>query len=125
MSTGGIFTPTANPRLPQYPAETLAVAVREAARSGITVAAHCLSAAGVKNCSRRECSQPNSCSVAVARPRKGLEFDLDTAKRMADQGQWVDPTIGHGMLGHEAAARGEAPPRAIHWSVAAKNVPDE
>ena len=50
MSTGGMFTPTANPRLPQYPAETLAVAVQEAARSGITVAAHCLSAAGVKNC---------------------------------------------------------------------------
>ena len=50
MSTGGMFTPTANPRLPQYPAETLAVAVREAARSGITVAAHCLSADGVKNC---------------------------------------------------------------------------
>ncbi|MYA59726.1 MAG: amidohydrolase family protein, partial [Chloroflexi bacterium] len=50
MSTGGMFTPTANPRLPQYSAEALAVAVREAARSGITVAAHCLSADGVKNC---------------------------------------------------------------------------
>ena len=50
MSTGGMFTPTANPRLPQYSAEALAVAVREAARSGITVAAHCLSAQGVKNC---------------------------------------------------------------------------
>ena len=31
MSTGGMFTLPLNPRLPQYPAETLAVAVREAA----------------------------------------------------------------------------------------------
>ena len=125
MSTGGMFTPTANPRLPQYPAEILAVAVREAARSGITVAAHCLSADGVQNC-----VEANVHNLIHARwfsqdPTKGLEFDLDAAKRMADQGQWVDPTIGHGMLGHEAADRGEAPPRASHWSVAASDVTDE
>ena len=125
MSTGGMFTPTANPRLPQYSAEALAVAVREAARSGITVAAHCLSAAGVKNC-----VEANVHNLIHARwysqdPSQGLEFDIDTAKRMADQGQWVDPTIGHGMLGHEVAARGEAPPRAIHWSVAASDVSDK
>ena len=124
MSTGWMFTPTANPRLPQYSAEALAVAVREAARSGITVAAHCLSAAGVKNC-----VEANVHNLIHARwfsqdPTKGLEFDIHTAKRMADQGQWVDPTIGHGMLGQEAAARGEAPPRAIHWSVAASDVAD-
>ena len=125
MSTGGMFTPTANPRLPQYSAEAIAVAVREAARSGITVAAHCLSAAGVKNC-----VEANVHNLIHARwysqdPSQGLEFDIDTAKRMADQGQWVDPTIGHGMLGHEVAARGEAPPRAIHWSVAASDVVDK
>lgn len=125
MSTGGMFTPTANPRLPQYSAETLAVAVREAARSGITVAAHCLSADGVKNC-----VEANVHNLIHARwysqdPSKGLEFELDTAKRMADQGQWVDPTIGHGMLGEEATARGEAPPRSVHWSVASSDVDNE
>lgn len=124
MSTGGMFTPTANPRLPQYSAEALAVAVREAARSGITVAAHCLSADGVKNC-----VEANVHNLIHARwysqdPTKGLDFDIDTTKRMADQGQWVDPTIGHGMLGQEVAARGEAPPRAVHWSVAASDVAD-
>ena len=124
MSTGGMFTPTANPRLPQYSAEALAVAVREAARSGITVAAHCLSAAGVKNC-----VEANVHNLIHARwysqdPAKGLDFDIETAKRMADQAQWVDPTIGHGMLGQEVAARGEAPPRAVHWSVAASDVTD-
>ena len=125
MSTGGMFTPTANPRLPQYSAEALTVAVREAARSGITVAAHCLSAQGVKNC-----VEANVHNLIHARwfsqdPAKGIEFDIDTAKRIADQGQWVDPTIGHAMLGHEATARGEAPPRAIHWSVAASNVSEQ
>ena len=124
MSTGGMFTPTANPRLPQYSAEEIAVAVREAARSGITVAAHCLSAAGVKNC-----VEANVHNLIHARwysqdPSQGLDFDIEFAKRMADQGQWVDPTIGHGMLGHEVAARGEAPPRAVHWSVAASDVTD-
>jgi imidazolonepropionase-like amidohydrolase len=125
MSTGGMFTPTANPRLPQFPAETLAVAVREAARSGITVAAHCLSADGVKNCVEANVHNLIHARWYSQNPSKGLEFDLDTAKRMADQGQWVDPTIGHGMLGHEATDRGEAPPRAVHWSVAANNVTDE
>ncbi len=125
MATGGMFTPTANPRQPQYSAETLAVAVREAARSGITVAAHTLSADGVKNC-----VEANVHNLIHARwfsqdPSEGLEFDIDTVKRMADQGQWVDPTIGHGMLGEEAAARGEAPPRTAHWSVAASNVSDQ
>ena len=125
MSTGGMFTPTANPRLPQYPAETLAVAVREAARSGITVAAHCLSAQGVKNCVEANVHNLVHSRWYSQDPAEGLDFDIDTAKRMVDQGQWVDPTIGHGMLGHEAADRGEAPPRAIHWSVAASDVTDE
>ena len=125
MSTGGMFTPTANPRLPQYTAETIAVAVQEAARSGITVAAHCLSAVGVKNCVQANVHNLIHVRWFSQDPSKGLEFTLDTAKRMADQGQWVDPTIGHGMLGREATARGEAPPRAIHWSVAANNVSDE
>ncbi len=125
MSTGGMFTPTANPRQPQYPAETLAVAVREAARSGITVAAHCLSAQGVKNC-----IEANVHNLIHARwysqdPEKGLEFDIAAAQQMADQGQWVDPTIGHGMLGEEATQRGEAPPRAVHWSVAGSDVDNE
>ena len=124
MSTGGMFTPTANPRLPQFPAETLAVAVREAARSGITVAAHCLSTAGVKNCVEANVHILVHSRWYSQDPTEGLDFDIDTAKRMADQGQWVDPTIGHGMLGHEATARGEAPPRAVHWSVAASDVGD-
>ena len=124
MSTGGMFTPTANPRLPQYSAETLAVAVREAARSGIHVAAHCLSAQGVKNCVEANVHNLIHARWLSQDPSEGIDFDPDTVKRMADQGQWVDPTIGHSILGYEATARGEAPPRAIHWSVQASDVSD-
>ncbi len=124
MSTGGMFTPTANPRLTQYSAETLAVAVREAVRSGITVAAHSLSSDGVKNCVKAKIQHIIHARWFAEDPNQGVEFDVDTAKRMADQGQWVDPTIGHALLGREAAERGEAPPREIHWSVAGAEVPE-
>ncbi len=125
MSTGGMFTPTANPRLPQYPAETLAVAVREAARSGITVAAHCLSADGVKNCVEANVPHLIHARWLAQDPSGGVEFDCDTAKRIVDQGQWIDPTIGHGMLGKEAVAAGEVPPLNVHWSVAESPVTDD
>lgn len=125
MATGGMFTPTANPRKTQYPASTIRIAVQEAARSGITVAAHCLSAQGVKNC-----VDANVHNLIHARwfdqdPNKGLDFDPDTAKRMADQGQWLDPTIGHAMLGKEAEETQNAPPRDVHWSVAGVQVTDQ
>lgn len=123
MATGGMFTPTANPRKTQYPASTLAVAVEEAARSGKTVAAHTLSADGIRNC-----VEANVHHIIHARwfhrdPEKGIDYDQDTVTKMADQGQWVDPTIGHMMLGHEAVAVG-APPREPHWSVSDTVVPE-
>jgi imidazolonepropionase-like amidohydrolase len=37
---------------------------------------------------------------------------------MADQGQWVDPTIALQILGAEARAAG-APARKLHWGIAA------
>ncbi len=125
MSTGGMFTPTANPRLPQYPAETIQVAVEEAARSGITVAAHCLSAQGVRNCVEGKVHNLIHARWFDQDPEKGLDFDQDTVRRMADQGQWVDPTIGHALLGREAVIAGTAPPRTIHWSVAGVEVAEE
>ena len=41
---------------------------------------------------------------------------------MVDQGQWVDPTLGHVLLGQEAKARGEVGPMAPHWAVSFKVV---
>jgi imidazolonepropionase-like amidohydrolase len=50
MATGGMFTPTANPRTVQYPVATLRAAVLEAERLDMQIVAHTLSAEGVRNC---------------------------------------------------------------------------
>jgi imidazolonepropionase-like amidohydrolase len=124
MATGGMFTPTANPRTVQYPVETLTAAVREADRLGMPVAAHTLSAAGVRNCVEAGVEHLIHARWYSVDPAKGLEYDPMLSKRMADQVQWVDVTLGLLLLGHEAVAAG-APPRAPHWSVAATPVSDE
>jgi imidazolonepropionase-like amidohydrolase len=124
MATGGMFTPTANPRTVQYPVETLTAAVREAGRLGMPVAAHTLSAAGIRNCVEARVDHLIHARWYSADAGKGLEYDADLARRIADQGQWVDVTFGLLILGREAAAAG-APPRTPHWSVAATPVSDE
>jgi imidazolonepropionase-like amidohydrolase len=58
-------------------------------------------------------------------PTKGLDYDPETVKKMADQGQWVDPTIGHHLLGQEAKDRGEKGPMDPHWSVSHATVSEE
>ncbi len=124
MATGGMFTPTANPRTVQYPVETLAAAVREAERLAMPVAAHTLSAAGVRNCVEAGVHHLIHARWYSADPAKGLEYDPALAARIADRGRWVDVTLGLLLLGNEATAAG-APPRAVHWSVAATPVSDE
>jgi imidazolonepropionase-like amidohydrolase len=124
MATGGMFTPTANPRTVQYPAAILTAAVREADRLGMPVAAHTLSAAGVRNCVEAGVHHLIHARWYSADPGKGLEYDPALSERMAEQGQWVDVTLGLLLLGHEAVAAG-APPRVPHWSVAATPVSDE
>jgi imidazolonepropionase-like amidohydrolase len=124
MATGGMFTPTANPRTVQYPVETLTAAVREAGRLGMPVAAHTLSTAGIRNCVEARVDHLIHARWLSADPDKGLEYDADLARRIADQGQWVDVTFGLLILGHEAAAAG-APSRTPHWAVAATPVSDE
>jgi imidazolonepropionase-like amidohydrolase len=44
---------------------------------------------------------------------------------MADRGIWVDPTIGHHLLGKEARSETAAPEPLRHWSVQARPVSDE
>jgi imidazolonepropionase-like amidohydrolase len=124
MATGGMFTPTANPRTVQYPVETLTAAVREAGRLGMPVAAHTLSTAGIRNCVEARVDHLIHARWYSVDPGKGLEYDADLTRRMADQGQWVDVTFGLLILGREAAAAG-APARTPHWAVAATPVSDE
>lgn len=123
MATGGMFTPTANPRRTQYSAETLRAAVVEAERMGVQIVAHTLSADGVQNCVEAGIHNLIHARWHDADPTKGLDYRPDVVKKMADQGQWVDPTIGHHLLGRERREKtGEA--GTAHWAVAAKALPD-
>jgi imidazolonepropionase-like amidohydrolase len=121
MATGGMFTPTANPRTVQYPAETLRAAVVEAERLDMQIVAHTLSARGVRNCVEAGIHHLVHARWLSADPARGLEYDAEVAKRLADQGQLVDVTFGLHLLLEEALERGAPPPRP-HWSVAARPV---
>ena len=116
MATGGNFTPTSNTRRPQYPVETLRMAVREAERHGVQIVAHTHAAQGVRNCVDAGIHHLIHSRWLSANPSKGFEYDPELATRMADEGRWVDATIGAVLLRGEAAAHG-MPERPLHWSV--------
>ncbi len=122
MATGGMFTPTANPRKPQFSVESLKAAVEEAHRMNVPIVTHTLSAQGVRNVVEAGVDHLIHARWYDADPNKGLDYDPDTVKKMVDQGQWVDPTLGHHILGLEARARDEIDPMPPHWSVSYKVV---
>ena len=96
MGTGGLFTPTSNPRQVQYNEVILRNIVAETERMGINLAVHVLSAEGVRNCANAGVHH-----IVHARwygRTKGLEYDTDTVRKIVDKGLWVDPTIAHRML---------------------------
>ena len=124
MATGGMFTPTANARKPQYSVEQLKAAVEEAHRMNVPIVTHTLSAEGVRNVVDAGVDQLIHARWYDADPNKGLDYDPDTVKKMVDQGQGVDPTLGHHLLGQEAKARGEIGPMSPHWAVSFKVVPE-
>jgi imidazolonepropionase-like amidohydrolase len=124
MATGGMFTPTANPRTVQYPVETLRAAVREAERLDMQIVAHTLSAEGVRNCVEAGIHHLVHARWLSADGRKGLEYDPVLAERMAANGQLADVTFGLHLLVQEAVEAG-APPARPHWSVAATPVSTE
>jgi imidazolonepropionase-like amidohydrolase len=124
MATGGMFTPTANPRSTQYPVDTLRAAVREAERLGLPIVAHTLSGPGARDCVEAGIHHLIHCRWYSADPAKGLDYDPEVADRIAAGGHWVDVTFGHHLLGQEAVAAG-APPPPPHWSVAAAPVSHE
>lgn len=106
MATGGMFTPTANPYRAQYSAETLAAAVEEAERVDLPIVAHTLSFDGAQNC-----VEAGIHHLIHARwfDREGqLDYRPDVVQRMVDDGRWVDPTIGHVLLGSLARSGGSA-----------------
>jgi len=121
MATGGMFTPTANPRTVQYPAAILRAAVLEAERLDAQIVAHTISADGVRNCVEAGIHHLVHARWLSSNPQKGLDYDPVVSSRIAANGQAVDVTFGLHLLGHEAVEAGAPPPKP-HWSVAAAPV---
>ncbi len=125
MSTGGMFTPQANPRSAQYPVETLRAAVVEAERLNVQIVSHCLAAEGVRNCIEAGIHCLIHARWFDSDFSKGLAYDSDFAQMAADKGIWADPTTGHIMVGDVRIAAGDVPPRVPHWAVSAATVSEE
>jgi imidazolonepropionase-like amidohydrolase len=98
--------------------------VREAERLGLPVAAHTLSAAGIRDCVEAGIHHLIHARWYSADPAKGLEYDPALADRITRSGLWVDITLGHMLLGRLAQEAG-APPPSTHWAVQATPVPLE
>ena len=125
MATGGMFTPTANPRMPQYDVDTLRAAVKEAERMNVQIVAHSLSAQGTKNCVEAGIHHVIHARWLDIDPSKKLAFDPRVADQMAENGQWVDPTIGHHLLGEEARAAEEDNVPQKPWSMKQVEITEE
>ncbi len=124
MATGGMFTPSANPRTPQYPASTLRAAVVEAERLEMQIVAHTLAAQGVRNCVEAGIHHLIHARWYHPDVTQPLDFDPETVKKLVDNGQWVDPTFGHHLIGVERRAAG-LPMKPPHPAVAASPVTEE
>ena len=117
-ASGGRGTPTANPRRAQYDAETLKAAVNEAHRSGVPIVAHTLAADGIRNCVEAGIDHVIHAKWYQRDPSGGLDYDQATVDRMAEQGQWADPTIGRALLQLDAEKENpDTKPVPIHWAV--------
>lgn len=111
MASGGNFTPTSNPRDRQYPPETIREIVETGRTVGIDVAAHTHAAEGIRAAVEGGVRHLIHCRWLSANPEEGFKYDPVLAQRIADEGIWVNPTIGLGLLASEARERGAAAPR--------------
>lgn len=111
MASGGNFTPTSNPRDRQYPPETIREIVEAGRAGGVEVAAHTHAAAGVRAAVEGGVRHLIHCRWLSENPTEGFSYDPELAQRIADEGIWVNPTIGLGLLASEARERGDAAPR--------------
>jgi imidazolonepropionase-like amidohydrolase len=127
VASGGGYTPTSNPRSQQYGLETIRAVVAEAHRLGLPVLAHSLTAA-----SNRICAEAGVDTIIhggvwwTEHPIRDVAYayDPEVADRIAEQGTWVDPTIGEVQLHDEHHDAGlPDKPAFEHWAL--PDVPSE
>ena len=91
MSTGGRMTPGTNPQVAQYSVAELRAAVDEAQRARVTIAAHALGTAGIRNATAAGVNTIEHCNWLGA--DGAVELDESVAAQMAKQGTAVVPTL--------------------------------
>jgi imidazolonepropionase-like amidohydrolase len=93
MATGGRMTPGTNPKLAQYTVAHVRAAVEEARRAGLTIAAHALSADGIRVAAEAGVDTVEHCNWLALPGSDGLAFDESTAVLMRENGVAFDPTL--------------------------------
>jgi imidazolonepropionase-like amidohydrolase len=91
MATGGRMTPGTDIGRAQYTADEIRVAVEEACRAGVTVAAHALGTAGIRNATQAGVNTIEHCNWLT--PDGRVDLDEAIAARMAERGTAVVPTL--------------------------------
>lgn len=91
MATGGRMTPGTNPKLAQYTVPQVRAAVEEARRANLTIAAHALSADGIRVAAEAAVDTVEHCNWLDR--GDGLAFDESTAILMRENGVAFDPTL--------------------------------
>ena len=92
MATGGYMTAGSNPRMPQYTAKEMALIVEEAHRLGRHVAAHVLSAEGVRRAVQSGVDTLEHCMWH--KPGDGDDYDLDAVANIVQAGRYVTMARG-------------------------------
>jgi imidazolonepropionase-like amidohydrolase len=91
MATGGRMTPGTDIGRAQYTADEIRVAVEEACRARVTIAAHALGTAGIRNATEAGVNTIEHCNWLT--PDGRVELDEAVAVRMAERGTAVVPTL--------------------------------
>src|ERR671933_964043 len=91
MATGGRMTPGTDIGRAQYTADEIRVAVDEADRARVTLAAHALGTAGIRNATEAGVNTIEHCNWLT--PDGRVELDEAVAVRMAERGTAVVPTL--------------------------------
>ncbi len=118
MASGGNFTPTSNPREPQYGFEIIETARKESERLGVYLTAHTLSAQSTKFCVDAGVHNLIHSRFLSKNPSKKYgDYSSEIFSKIAEKGLFVEPTIGAELLRVEAEKQG-LPMRKPNWSVA-------
>jgi len=91
MSTGGRMTPGTNIGVAQYTVAEIRAAVEEAQRARVTIAAHALGTAGIRNATAAGVNTIEHYNWIG--PDGAIDFDASVAAQMAEQGTAMVPTL--------------------------------